>query len=466
MTRNPAWGREGGEAAAWIDSAFGREVDFLSRLVAENSWSHNHPGVDRVGEMTRRMLESFAMICRVEELPGSGKALVCRTRSAPDGVAGHLLILAHLDTVYPPDGPRRPLRAEGRWYSGNGCADDKGGIAASIFALGGLYHAGVLDGLPIVAVFTPDEELGTPRGGAVVMREAKEAAAVLVAELGHPREMFINSPQEMQPAPPIGGQVDGGSIVTSRYGWGFYRVHAEPDPDSAPDVANSMNGEGETALLARIKEALPVPDPLAAAPLAMLPMPPSSGDGSLACEGAAARRAVLLKNLETPEKECFVRVAPGWGWRKPGTAGLDADGAQADPGTEPLFTLATRFLTRDGGIALENGLKSLLALPFADHTGLRLAGGIGRPPLERTPAVVALAETYRKLAAGLGCSIFEERRRSTSDGCLAPAGIPVLDGLAPVGRHMHTPRETVSRQGLRERTILLAGMILALAERK
>lgn len=90
-------------------------------------------------------------------------------------------------------------------------------------------------------------------------------------------------------------------------------------------------------------------------------------------------------------------------------------------------------------------LRSLDA--FDTRVSLELLGGINRPPLERTDAVVALFEKARDLASSFGYELGETQVGGASDGnFVAAMGVPVLDGLgiAGAGAHMLTEHILVS----------------------
>ncbi|HSL71697.1 MAG TPA: M20 family metallopeptidase [Longimicrobiales bacterium] len=67
-----------------------------------------------------------------------------------------------------------------------------------------------------------------------------------------------------------------------------------------------------------------------------------------------------------------------------------------------------------------------------------------RPPLERSPGVVALYERARGIAETLGMQLGEGGTGGGSDGCLTAAlGVPTLDGLGPRGGGAHSVDEHV-----------------------
>jgi glutamate carboxypeptidase len=91
---------------------------------------------------------------------------------------------------------------------------------------------------------------------------------------------------------------------------------------------------------------------------------------------------------------------------------------------------------------------------------LRLSGGLNRPPMERTPGIVALFEQARELAAELGFTLEEAATGGGSDGNFTSAlGIPTLDGMGAVGRGAHAENESIRVDSLAPRIALLAAMI-------
>jgi len=94
---------------------------------------------------------------------------------------------------------------------------------------------------------------------------------------------------------------------------------------------------------------------------------------------------------------------------------------------------------------------------------LHIEGGINRPPLERTPQVIALFDKAQAVAGQLGFSLSEIAVGGGSDGNFtAGLGIPTLDGLGAVGDGAHSPRESVVAAEMPRRAALLAGLICQL----
>ncbi len=154
---------------------------FLAALVNQDSASDDPPGVNRVGAQMAGALEALGL--RVERLPQRerGDHLMARIGDGPR----RLLLLAHMDTVYPPGTARaRPFRVEGEKTFGPGVADMKGGLCALVLALRALAAAGALPppGTALTALLTSDEEVASPTSRGLIEREARGAAAVAVLE--------------------------------------------------------------------------------------------------------------------------------------------------------------------------------------------------------------------------------------------------------------------------------------------
>ena len=93
---------------------------------------------------------------------------------------------------------------------------------------------------------------------------------------------------------------------------------------------------------------------------------------------------------------------------------------------------------------------------FDERVSLELLGGINRPPLERTEAVVSLFEKARDLAASFGYELGETQVGGASDGNFVGAlGVPVLDGLGIAGAGAHTLSEHILLSDVAERATLV-----------
>jgi glutamate carboxypeptidase len=117
-----------------------------------------------------------------------------------------------------------------------------------------------------------------------------------------------------------------------------------------------------------------------------------------------------------------------------------------------------RFSTEAEAQELERILTNLQ--PIDERTKVFVSGGINRPPLERTSAVVALFEGARAIAGMMDFDLGETQVGGASDGnFLAALGIPVLDGLGISGDGAHAAHEHIELDDIPRRGALIAGLI-------
>lgn len=115
----------------------------------------------------------------------------------------------------------------------------------------------------------------------------------------------------------------------------------------------------------------------------------------------------------------------------------------------------TSVAEAERAVALMKGLK-----PYFPGSMVQVEGGFDRPPLERTPAVVALFTQAQALAAGLGIQLTEAGAGGASDGNLTAAqGVPTLDGMGVIGDGGHSLDEFAVISSLPERAAILAAML-------
>ena len=158
-------------------------VRLLRSLVEIESPSLDKAAVDVCGRRVASELRRRGG--RVRILRNSRRGNLVRVeiggRAAREG--GQILVLGHLDTVYPIGTLRRmPFRvSKGRAW-GPGTFDMKGGIVLALFAVEALRAAGISPRRKIVFLWTSDEEIGSEASRSVIEKEARQSKAVLVLE--------------------------------------------------------------------------------------------------------------------------------------------------------------------------------------------------------------------------------------------------------------------------------------------
>jgi glutamate carboxypeptidase len=119
-----------------------------------------------------------------------------------------------------------------------------------------------------------------------------------------------------------------------------------------------------------------------------------------------------------------------------------------------------RFSTAAESQEIERILSNLK--PIDERTKVFISGGINRPPMERTAAVIELYEKARAIAAEVDFQLGEAQVGGASDGnFLAAMGIPVLDGLGISGDGAHAVHEHIEANDIARRGALIGGLLMA-----
>jgi len=113
---------------------------------------------------------------------------------------------------------------------------------------------------------------------------------------------------------------------------------------------------------------------------------------------------------------------------------------------------------------LDRGVAAMLALrASSNEVQFQVTRGVTRPVWEPDSNGMALYETARDIARGLGYQISSQSSGGGSDGNFTGAmGIPTLDGLGVAGAGAHTLDEHIQIDSLAYRGKLMAGLLEAL----
>jgi glutamate carboxypeptidase len=114
---------------------------------------------------------------------------------------------------------------------------------------------------------------------------------------------------------------------------------------------------------------------------------------------------------------------------------------------------------------LDRGVARMLALSASSNdVRFKVTRGVTRPVWEPNGKVMALYETARGIARGLGYDIGSQSSGGGSDGNFTGAmGVATLDGLGVQGAGAHTLDEHIVIESLAYRGRLMAGLLAALA---
>ncbi|MGI8811615.1 MAG: M20 family metallopeptidase [Pyrinomonadaceae bacterium] len=121
-------------------------------------------------------------------------------------------------------------------------------------------------------------------------------------------------------------------------------------------------------------------------------------------------------------------------------------------------TVDVRFSTMAEATRIDAAIRGLASTN--ERVSLEILGGVNRPPLERTDAVVALYERARAIATSFYYELGETQVGGASDGNFVGAlGVPLLDGVGIAGDGAHTLNEYIYIDDIPKRAALMTMML-------
>jgi glutamate carboxypeptidase len=375
----------------------GVQLPLLEALVEQPSCTREPEDV----EAAARILDEAATRAglSVRQVPDpTGRFAAHRVYATPrasrDEVPAVLLV-GHIDTVFPRSMGFFGMRREGDVVRGPGVLDMKSGLTAVVCALAVLREVApeVFARLRARFVCVSDEEVGSPSSASLHRELALHAEAALVFEAGRAEDR----------------------VVTRRKGGAVFEIEVY----GRAAHAGNRHQEGVSAVHGL---ALLVPELEA---LTDYERGVTVNVGVF--EGGTAKNTVP-EHARCEIDGRLLRAADG-PWLEQAVAGLVARANQHPRLPDKLRVL--RFATR---------------------------GGVTRPPMEATDASQALRQAYERhaRAVGLGAGEAPLQGGGSDANLLAAAGVPSIDGLGPYGQHFHERGEWSSLSSLRRRTQALA----------
>ncbi len=151
------------------------EIDFseLEELVNINSYSKNKKGVDENGAIMQKKFEALGFVTEIFEREHIGDHYWFKS---PKKEGKKILLLGHLDTVFPP-GTFEGFREDEEWIYGPGVCDMKGGNMVMVEALRRQKEIFNID-----VFLVSDEEIGSSDSAPLTFNITKEYDYCLVFE--------------------------------------------------------------------------------------------------------------------------------------------------------------------------------------------------------------------------------------------------------------------------------------------
>jgi glutamate carboxypeptidase len=203
----------------------------IARLLGEfarcESPSHEKAAVDRMGRIVAREWRRRGARVRILRQKLAGNHVRAEVWLGEGRPVGQILILGHLDTVYPLGTlAKMPLRlANGRLW-GPGIFDMKAGLVLALFAVDVLRAAALRPRKRFVFLWNSDEEIGSQSSRGEIEREAKRSDAVLVLEPAYGRDGCLKTARK--------GVGTAELIVTGR------SAHAGIDPSAGVNAVHEL----------------------------------------------------------------------------------------------------------------------------------------------------------------------------------------------------------------------------------
>jgi glutamate carboxypeptidase len=369
-------------------------LDDLRALVDIDCGTYLPEGVNEVADlMEKRFASQGWTVERIAHSPGPGEQrygdILVATLAGSRGRGGRrVLLVGHMDTVFPEGtAVARPYRTEGNRALGPGVSDMKGGLLAGLYAVSALQSLRFDDFGSVTYVCNPDEEVGSPFSGPVILERAGQADVCFVLE----------------------GARENGDIVSARKGVQDVRIryigraaHAGVEPE-----------RGRSATL------------------------------------QAAHTTIALHQLNGRWPGVTVNVGVIQGGIRPNVVAERCD----------LHVDVRGPTARSFDEALAEVERLARATTVAD-VAVEVESMSGFPPMEKTEAIARLAERAIEIAAELGFELRDAATGGASDANpIAGNGVPVLDGLGPIGGGDHSPEEWLDLDSVAPRMALLASLI-------
>ena len=156
---------------SWLSEREEEMILLLEQLTNINSGSLNREGLDAVAAILSRELASLDFETR--SLPGglielphcagndAGLNLADHVLATRTGEGSSLLLMGHMDTVFPPESRFQRFERHGDMLQGPGVYDMKGGLVIMLYALKALHQHGLLENRPVTVLLNSDEEVGS-----------------------------------------------------------------------------------------------------------------------------------------------------------------------------------------------------------------------------------------------------------------------------------------------------------------
>jgi glutamate carboxypeptidase len=387
------------DLGAWVDQQKPEIENTLKTLVEINTYTTNTAGVDQGMDTLSQIATAMGM--QVETI--NGRHLLIR---AGDGKAKpRILLISHMDTVFPPDGDFLQYEDSGDGFvQGPGTGDIKGGLVMGLWAMAAIQQ--LCDDVDVQMIVSADEEKGSVSIRDWYLNGHIGADYAIGLEPGFPQG-------ELSATVPLG-------VVYQRRGYGAIRFTVYGK--------DAHSGASELGLNAA---------------------------------EAMAHRILKIQALNDPERGISANIGTLHGGISANTVPGSVDGLvsfrffEQAHGDQLLETIQN--IIRDRYIYNEG-------LDLWDHAELTVE--TFNPPMESSERNQLLIDIVLEEAKRLGQNVVPIARGGGSDAnFISAAGTPAICGMGAPAKGIHTAQERIYLPMLFERISLLTSTLYRLIQR-
>ena len=385
----------------WIDEQKSDIESALKRLVNINTFTANHAGVDEGMDVLSLLSQDMGFT--VEAINGRHRLI----KSMQGQNKPRILLISHMDTVFPPDGDFLEYTGLGDGFvQGPGVGDIKGGMIMGLWAMKAIQD--MSSAFDVQMIVSADEEIGSPTIREWYMNGDHGADYAIGLEPGFPQG-------ELTPEVDLG-------VVYQRRGYGAIRfvVEAKASHSGTPHLG-------------------------------------------LSAIEAMAQRIIRLHQLNVWDKGVSVNVGIMEGGISPNTVAGNAsatvsfryermnDGEATKAKIEEIIQAS---YIRNEQIGVSDTVSEMVIEAFI-------------PPMEKTTENMQMVDIVLEEAKRLGHSVVPIARGGGSDAnFVSQAGVPSICGMGAPAQGIHTTSEKIYLPMMFERINLLVATIDRLSNGK
>ncbi|KTD01958.1 M20/M25/M40 family metallo-hydrolase [Fluoribacter gormanii] len=385
----------------YITTQSQEQLSLLEQLVNTNSGTTNRSGIHKVGTMIRPRLEKLGFKTYWVDEPPTLKRVGTLVAQHTGNKGKKLLLIGHLDTVFPANSPFQHFVRQGDVATGPGIIDDKGGVVVILYALKALQEAHVMDDANITVILTGDEEdSGKP--------------------ISISRKPLIDAAKDSDIALDFEWSITSDTVTVARRGIAHWTVEAYGNEAHSSEIFQNKAGYGATYELVRILNTMRTK---------------LSREHFLSFNPGLVLGGTTISNRNKNQGTAF------------GKENVIAKIAMANGDL--------RFITEDQKSAAEKKIIDIVADHLPGTTAsIKFQDGI--PSMPPTAANEELLRQYSKvsedLEQGMVLPLDPGARGAGDISHIASLVDGALAGLGPVGTGAHSERETIDITSLSTQT--------------